>query len=349
MNAVRSQSLERLDYVDALRAVALLVVLLVHATFRFSYNSWVSPSNEWEQFLLDNVLLFLNGKARLLFAFLFGLSFSLQMLRAEQKGVDARSRYARRLLLLFQFGALNLLFYQFDVLISFAMCGFVLLALWLFSWKYMGICLLLAGVMLLPDMTTSSSFSRSALQEWSWLQLALFNLQGSCAYHCSLLPITEGSMKMFLLMFVAGMLFGRFRLMDTYLGYLPYLGLIGVASALLLLNGFHLPENRFPMLVFNVLTVICFFLYFLSRQYLHPLVKFLSPLGRCSLTVYVSQGAVMGFVLYGWGLGLAEQLTYSQILACAGGLYLIQLIACHLWLRLFSYGPLEWLWRIASR
>ena len=71
----------------------------------------------------------------------------------------------------------------------------------------------------------------------------------------------------------------------------------------------------------------------------------LSVVGRMALTNYLSQSLVLTFLAYGWGLGLASSLSGFQVLAIALALFLSQVVMSHLWLRVFAYGPLEWVWR----
>lgn len=68
-------------------------------------------------------------KANTLFAFLFGLGFSLQMQRLEARGADFERIYRRRLLILLAIGfAHNFLLWAWDILHVYAMVGFALLA-----------------------------------------------------------------------------------------------------------------------------------------------------------------------------------------------------------------------------
>jgi uncharacterized protein len=63
------------------------------------------------------------------------------------------------------------------------------------------------------------------------------------------------------------------------------------------------------------------------------------------LTVYLSQSIAAMAVFYGWGLGLAGRVGPAACLAISVAIFSLQLAACHLWLRRYRFGPLEWLWR----
>jgi len=73
----------------------------------------------------------------------------------------------------------------------------------------------------------------------------------------------------------------------------------------------------------------------------------LAPVGRMPLTTYLSQSLICTFLIYGWGLGAVEWLEEIDYLVLGLAIFIIQIGLCHLWLRYFRYGPLEWLWRWA--
>jgi len=72
---------------------------------------------------------------------------------------------------------------------------------------------------------------------------------------------------------------------------------------------------------------------------------YFSRVGRMALTNYLTQSLVLTFISYGWGLGYALRLNGFQVIGICIGLFAIQVILSDLWLRKFSYGPLEWVWR----
>jgi len=50
-------------------------------------------------------------------------------------------------------------------------------------------------------------------------------------------------------------------------------------------------------------------------------------------------------VFYGFGLGLLGKLGITSCVALGLAFYLLQLAVCRWWLKRFSMGPVEWLWR----
>ena len=78
------------------------------------------------------------------------------------------------------------------------------------------------------------------------------------------------------------------------------------------------------------------------------LVSALESAGRMSLTVYLSQTLVFTTLFYGYGLGWAYQLGPMAVSLLAVGIFTLQALFAHQWLRHFRLGPMEWLWRLAT-
>jgi uncharacterized protein len=125
---------ERIAVVDVIRGVALIGILLVNMAF-FSgpvfydqaagITRFDTPPDRAAAWLIR----FLGeGKVYSLFSILFGLGLTLQMARAEARGVSFVPLYARRMLVLLGIGLLHafLLWYG-DILVAYALLGFPLL------------------------------------------------------------------------------------------------------------------------------------------------------------------------------------------------------------------------------
>jgi uncharacterized protein len=74
-------------------------------------------------------------------------------------------------------------------------------------------------------------------------------------------------------------------------------------------------------------------------------LHWLAPMGRMALTQYILQSLVCTWVFYGYGLGAFEQMSRAWQVPFALALFAVQVLLSHLWLRLFRFGPLEWVWR----
>lgn len=78
---------------------------------------------------------------------------------------------------------------------------------------------------------------------------------------------------------------------------------------------------------------------------LQGLTRRLAAVGRMSMTNYVMQSVICALIFHGHGLGLVNQVDRVGQLGITGVVWLFQLAVSPLWLRRFSFGPLEWLWR----
>lgn len=71
----------------------------------------------------------------------------------------------------------------------------------------------------------------------------------------------------------------------------------------------------------------------------------LSKVGRMALTNYLLQSTIATGVFYHWGLGLFGQTMPAQRVGIVLAIYAVNIIVSLLWLRVFRFGPMEWLWR----
>ncbi|HNK30118.1 MAG TPA: DUF418 domain-containing protein [Ferruginibacter sp.] len=124
---------ERIDILDVLRGFAILGILLDNL---FGFTGWGYFTMEQRTALAtwpaDGILgvselAFINGKFYTLFSFLFGIGFSIILVRNEQRGVNPLKIFYRRLFILLLIGAGHLfLLWEGDILFLYALIGFVL-------------------------------------------------------------------------------------------------------------------------------------------------------------------------------------------------------------------------------
>ncbi|TQV88582.1 DUF418 domain-containing protein [Aliikangiella coralliicola] len=75
------------------------------------------------------------------------------------------------------------------------------------------------------------------------------------------------------------------------------------------------------------------------------ITRSLIVLGRMSLTNYLIQTSLCVFIFYGYGLSLMGKIPFYQITLFAIGVLSAQIVLSHFWLKHFSHGPLEIIWR----
>lgn len=103
--------------------------------------------------------------------------------------------------------------------------------------------------------------------------------------------------------------------------------------------------SRVALMVFYVATIV--------RLAMHPRwLPWLMPLaaaGRMPLTNYLLQSVLCTAIFYGWGLGYWGQLGAASQLGLAFAIFFVLQVPLSLWwFRHFEYGPMEYLWRLAS-
>ncbi len=157
---MKTSGQNRINVLDALRGFSLLGVILIHFQQHYSYFSFnpmllmgqPEPSgfDIWVSGFCNNVIM---GKFINIFAFLFGMSFFIQMDRAHEKGIDFRGRFCWRMVILFAIGMISTMFYSGDILPIYAVFGIILLALYGLNNKILAViaALLLIGTPRIAD------------------------------------------------------------------------------------------------------------------------------------------------------------------------------------------------------
>jgi uncharacterized protein len=332
---------------------------------------------------IDGTLLI--GKFYILFSLLFGLSFFIQMDRADRRGIDFRGRFAWRLVILFGIGFLHHLFYRADILTTYALLGLLLIpshrlpSRWLLGLAavlFLGLGRFVSFAAFGPAPFTGAEMSPSAgwvTAYWDVLTQGslwdVFSVNALGAYP----PLLDFQYGIFgrgyitLGLFFLGLWLGRTRFFEDALdrrrfvtralwisagGSLAALALAGTVFFMIQPVTSVDSWGAAVLLTFGDVFNLSFsgvwlfgFLALCQRGFGGKVVRAFAPYGRMALTNYVLLGVVGAFVYHGWGLGRLGVWHYSE--AAVAGLLLIALglLASRLWLARFHYGPLEWLWR----
>lgn len=75
------------------------------------------------------------------------------------------------------------------------------------------------------------------------------------------------------------------------------------------------------------------------------LLAFLAPAGRMALTDYLLQTIICVSIFYGYGFGQFGRAGAGAATLIALAILLFQVLMSALWLKHFSYGLMEWIWR----
>ncbi len=337
-----------------------------------------SQADRIAEFLVDWLV---SDKANTMFAILFGIGFWIQMGRIEARGGDFRAIYLRRLTILLAIGLLHFFtIWPFDILHLYALAGFCL-----FAMRGLGNRVLLgAGLVLavggravteflfritgVSEGATSVVYSEAGImaRQGADSTLELINRFSQLAIHDWILSGLGLAWFFYVLgRFMIGAFISRMgwlqRASQLLAGYrrvllvaLP-LGLAGEFATAAFdaelwgwLGDVHF--LRAPIHFFSVLFLVAGYtslLILVLHSAFRPLAAMFAPVGRMALTNYVIQSFAVGWVLYpAWaGPGLAGQIGTASGACYSFGIFAGQIVFSYIWLKLFLYGPLEYLWR----
>jgi uncharacterized protein len=85
-----------------------------------------------------------------------------------------------------------------------------------------------------------------------------------------------------------------------------------------------------------------------SNAVLGGTARFVAALGRMPLTAYLSESVLAALLMYWYGLGWFGSVDRIQQIGLVLLIWLGLALAANLWFRAFSYGPMEWLWRLGT-
>ncbi|RII13044.1 hypothetical protein DSC45_24650 [Streptomyces sp. YIM 130001] len=384
--AHRSEDLpdaRRIAEIDALRGFALLGILLVNALmmagpYGLGGELGTSALDRAVQWLVTALV---TSKFYVLFAFLFGCSFTLQQRSAERAGVRFGPRRLRRSAGMLILGFTHaVLLYPGDILMAYALLGLVLFAgrkagrgAVRTAWWWFG----LAGAVLLLIGTALALLPQEAARFSTELSAEAAQLtDGYRGDAASVVATNAGQLDEVLFgvvqtaghvvpAFLLGMVAARHgrpalsgvmrRRLHRTLRLGLAAGLPGGAFMALAMTGPLGP--RWEILGTAVGTVTApaltaaytsAMLLWLGRPSSRRVWPLLAAAGRMSLTNYLLQSLVLALVFTGYGLALYGRLGAATVTVGALLLYTGQLLLSHRALRRFRYGPAEWLLRAVT-
>ncbi|MFF8912048.1 DUF418 domain-containing protein [Streptomyces sp. NPDC015032] len=373
----------RILEVDALRGFALAGILVVNVLTTAGppgVRGGLAQVHAADGAVEWLVVLLAQSKFYLLFSFLFGYSFTLQMDSATRAGARFVPRMSRRLAGLFVLGLTHaVLLYTGDILMMYALCGLVLLAarnagpakVWRAAlWVYgvAGGFLLLVGLgaaLFDPgDLSESAAVKAelTAAYTGGFTEVVSANIRALPDSVAALALMGGYVVAAFLVGFVAGRrqwlgaaaLTDRARLLRIFLTGLA-IGVPGAVCSAAAMAG-PLPERweLFGLAVGLAAAPA------LSAAYATGLLlwfatpsgaataRALAPAGRMALTNYLTQSLVMALVFSGYGLGLYGRTGAAAAVGGALVLYACQLALSGWLMRRHRLGPVEWVLRAVT-
>lgn len=374
----------RIDVADILRGIAIGGIVLIHFIEQLNFYMFPEASSQTmaviNQGVWDATFFLLAGKMYAIFSMLFGLSLFIQHDNQAQQGVDFRPRFLWRMVLLMLFGLFDLLFYNGDILTIYAVCGVFVVpfvrannrvlvaAMLLFALQPIEIVYIIKG--LLDPSTQSLNLGSSELfkailpaqAEGSWLDVAVAGIEKGFLVNFTW-AIEHGRATQTIFLFLLGILLGRKRLFYDEGNNIRIWKrvLLGSLCAFVVLFPLFkiVPEmvdiacvkkslkvmlnmwKNLSMMLFYVSGVVL--LYYRTKA--RDILMKIAPYGKMSLTNYLLQSIIGGFVFYNWGLGMYRYSGHTSSLLLGVVCVILQYIFCRWWLSGHTHGPFEVLWR----
>lgn len=373
---------QRISVVDSLRGFAVVGIILIHFLEHLNFYAFPEPS-AFEQGLWDTVFYLGSNKMYAIFSLLFGLSCFIQHHNQEKRGYDFRPRFAWRMVLLMLWGLLDLAFFNGDILCTYAVLGLFLIPLVKASDRVLLIC---AAVLffqpielvymicgLIDPATQPMNLGLRALfgqfftacASGSIIDVAVANLSYGLQVNFGW-AIEHGRLTQTLLLFILGMWLGRRRLFIDEGENMKFwrkaiywaLSLFVFAQLLLLTVSFGEMSpavgqsleilisawRNFAMTTFYVAVITLLYYRTGARRTIYQL----SYIGKMSLTDYLLQSIVGGFLFYNWGLALYHTCSHGYSFLLGLAFCIVLYFFCRYWTTHHRRGPLEELWARAT-
>ena len=373
---------QRINVADCLRGFAVCGIIIIHFLEHLNFYAFPEPTR-FDQAVWDSVFFLGSSKMYAIFSILFGFSCFIQHNNQEKKGRDFRARFAWRMLLLLLWGFLDLAFYNGDILCTYAVIGLFLiplvkapdkvligLAIFLFL-QPIEIGYMVAGSLnsgLKPLDTGIGPYwgvLYHACHDGSFLDVAKagigYGLQVNFGW-----AIENGRLTQTLMLFIVGMLLGRHRLFideGDHLAFWRKVLVISVAAFAVFVPLWKIIpgmiENRTvagsaetllnmwrnsAMTAFYVSGLVL--LYYRTRA--KDAIGKLACIGKMSLTDYLLQSIIGGFLFYNWGLGLYRYCGHTVSFLMSLVFIVLLCFFCRWWTSRHRRGPLEELWHRAT-
>lgn len=371
----------RLATVDALRGFALFGIMAVNiwafADPYFGTGAGPNPAfmAPWDIAVRSAVAVLFELKFYLLFSFLFGYSFTLQITAAESAGAALKPRIQRRQAGLLMLGlAHGLVLYNGDILVLYSLLGLILFACRnaepvRMVRRAIALTVTCASLWLLAGGLMAAFAPGSAPESGTHMEiLAAFSGTAAQTLHYNMAnlgatftgaALVQGPAA--LAMFFTGLVAGRMRMLEyperhtALQRRLLRFGLpMGLAGAILYACatrssdlGQYLMGVGVMLLTAPLLTAayVIGLLHLFPTRFGQRLQAALAPMGRMALSNYLCQSLAMSLVFTGYGLGLINRLPPAAVMAIVVAVYSLQLLVSRWWMRRHAYGPAEWLLR----
>ncbi len=385
----------RIASLDVLRGFAVLGILIVNIQgFARVFSAYMNPPSAGgfegaEVWLWSVVYLFADTKFISIFSMLFGAGMAMMSDRMAARGAAGTGLHYRRQFWLLVIGLAHAyLIWHGDILVAYALCGFILYPLRNLSPRrllWIGGCAVaflvaLWGLTGLSVPAWPAEDLAVAAAEWSpppEVQAAEIEaFRGTWTEQLRVrAPVAltvQTTAFLFLFLWRAGglMLVGMalYRLgvlaASRSAAFYRRMAVVGLAAGLPLAaagvayklhHEFAFEKAMFQGALFNYVGSVGVFFGYVAlvmlavrRGWFPGLQRRLAATGRMALTNYIAQSVICSLIFYGHGLGMFEGVGAPGRLGIVVGIWVAQLLWSPWWLARFRFGPLEWFWRSLS-
>jgi uncharacterized protein len=356
---------DRITSLDTIRGIAVLGILLINIVYFFlgdaaCYNisaSGITGPLDWVVGALGEV--FAQQKFMGIFSLLFGTSVVLFANRAEAKGKSAINFSLRRFGWLFIIGLIHVAFSEVDILVVYALCAPIVLLLR----NQPPTRLIIFGVALVLSMSVAAILTQATVGPMGdGLGYVWFS---DASADDTALPVASFEVADFFLralgMMLIGAAFYRLGIVtgERSVAWYRRAAVIGIGLGLpLTVAGtvWMFATNFSPSVALvgsipNRLATIPIVVGYISlivlwdhanTTWMHRRIR---AVGRMALTNYLMQTAL---VLTFMSAGFEGPYSRSELLVLVLGVWALQLTWSEPWLKYYRFGPMEWIWRLAT-
>ncbi|WP_041616168.1 DUF418 domain-containing protein [Spirosoma linguale] len=370
---------ERSALVDALRGLALLSIALANVPtgdalksthYIFLNSQAINPILEAAKHIL------ISTKFITLFSILFGYGFYTQLNRATQWGTSFRRYFTMRMLLLLIIGCLHAYLLWFgDIIRYYALCGMALLVFHQLSTRKLlitalvfmvpvtAILFILNGLLELQRYSYDYTIPDRIIYETSYLNYLRDNftidpmvnfvqdspITFAACFGKILFGYWLGRISFFQQPQRFGRMLKKWFWWGLSVGTFASVGYWAVSTGRLTLD---LPLLWLPFviaggLVLHSLFYIAAFVRVFQTQRGKRVLLIFAPLGKMALTNYLLQTVFYLLFFYAWphAWPTSQRISLAEVYLLTLLFYGLQVLFSHWWLRYFSQGPVEFLWK----
>lgn len=330
----------RIESIDIIRAIAVMAILLVNIGDYYAHQNHrpaaiITPWDAWSDRVIGLLVL---DKFHFIFAFLFGVSAAILYENMSRRG-RVWPPYLRRMAILLAFGALNLfLLHAPDVLMVYAVNG-ALLGLFFRAPQWV---LLIVGLVIACGGNLASVLV-AVVNHYAGTGIGPVSMLAALVAVQSLGHTLLGCWA-----FRAGLLTDERRIPTVRVLFV----VAGVGTVALWAWGLSLTDTSLidstnkNLAVIPAVAYLSGLMLMLRSPRLRARMLPLQRYGRMALTSYITHG-VFGITVVAT-LASAMTISASMLLLLCVPILILQLAFCSWWLSRFTYGPLEWVWRVGT-